>query len=140
MGMGFVLSQACVVVSVVVTAESQSSLANSHMLGIGLSGTALVILFSMLVLFFLALATLSARRLPAAIMADGRALGNPLALQGGSCSAVVSAWCHRLPDETDVWMNKVLWGVVAQTTDGAVAHVTYSARGVAELDGNHRYI
>ncbi|PSR97684.1 hypothetical protein BD289DRAFT_425468 [Coniella lustricola] len=94
----------------------------------------------MLFVLFLVIAASSARRLPRSIMADGRALSNPLALEGGSCSAVISARCHRMSDETGVWMDKVLWGVVAQTADGAVAHVTYSARGVAELDGNHRYI
>ncbi|KAF3760705.1 hypothetical protein M406DRAFT_342907 [Cryphonectria parasitica EP155] len=138
--MGFVLSQSCFVVSV----EESDASSSNHLRGLGLSGTALLVLLAMLIILLLAVAAAGLQRLPPSQMADGRATGNPLAIEGGSCSAVLSARCHRMPEEAGVWMKKVLWGVVTsaggQDAGSHVGHVTYSARGVGELDGNRRYI
>lgn len=139
-GMGLVLSQACF--PVCLSSPSTSSSSNSAALrGVGFSGAALLTLLLMLVALFLAVAALSLRRAPAMTMADGRAVGNPLVFDGGSCSAVISARCHRVPGEADVWADEVCWGVVPELgRENMVAHATYSARPVAEMDSCHRYI
>lgn len=134
--MGFVLSQACFVV--VVTSASEPGV---QLRGVGLGGTALVVLLGMLMVLGAVVAGLSCTKVRSAAMADGRAVGNPLAFEGGSCSAVVSARCHRVPEETEVWRGKVAWGVVESGEGGNVArHVTYSTRPLGELDGGHRYV
>lgn len=139
--MGFVLSQACFVVSLQSSSSSSSSSATAdHIRGIGFSGVALLILLAMLVVLMLVVVGMGLLRAPSQIMADGRAVGNPLAFEGGSCSAVISARCHRVPCETDVWKNCVVWGVVPELGDNPVSHVTYSGRPLAEMDTCHRYV
>lgn len=138
--MGFVLSQACFVVALTSASEPEMSL-----LGIGLSGLALVVLLGMLVVLAAVVAGFSLVKVRSAAMADGRALGNPLAFEGGSCSAALSARCHRVPEEAEVWWGKVAWGVVetGQEADGSesvIRHVTYSTKEVKELDGAHQYV
>lgn len=138
--MGFVLSQACFVVDL-----TSASTPGLHVRGIGFSGVALVVLLGMLVLLGAMVAVMSCTKVRSAVMEDKRAVGNPLAFEGGCCSAVVSARCHRVPGETDVWWGKVAWGVV-EMGDGeregedVARHVTYSAGRVGELDGHHRYV
>lgn len=135
-GMGFVLSQAFFVVALTSASEP-----DMFVLGVGLSGVALVVLLGMLVILAIVVAALSVTKVRSAAMADGRALGNPLAFEGGSCSAVISARCHRVPEEVEVWWGKVAWGVV-ELRDGenVTRHVTYSTKEVKELDGSHQYV
>lgn len=139
-GMGLVLSQACFAVSIVTTNSSSSS--PHHVVrGVGFSGAALLVLLAMLAALLLVVVALSLRRAPAMVMADGRAVGNPLVFEGGSCSAVLSARCHRVPGEADVWRDLVCWGVVPELgPENMVCHATYSARPVAEMDTSHRYV
>lgn len=135
--MGLVLSQACFPVCL----SSPSSSSSSALRGVGFSGAALLTLLLMLVALLVVVVALSLRRAPAMVMADGRAVGNPLVFDGGSCSAVVSARCHRVPAEVDVWADEVCWGVVPELgRENMVAHATYSARPVAEMDSCHRYM
>lgn len=139
--MGFVLSQACFIVSVSAAATTDDDNSGSRYLrGLGFSGTAMLILLGMLVILFLAVVGLGFRRVTPAVMATGQAVGNPLVFEGGSCSAVISARCHRIPNEMDVWTNYICWGVVPEMGDAPVSHVTYSARPLIELDGHHRYV
>lgn len=136
-GMGLVLSQACFAVSVATTDGDEERRAR----GIGFSGVGLLVLLCMLATLLLVVAGLSLRRAPAMVMADGRAVGNPLVFEGGSCSAVVSARCHRVPCEADVWRDAVCFGVVPELgPENMVCHATYSARPVAEMDTCHRYV
>lgn len=138
--MGFVLSQAFFVVALTSASEPSMSV-----LGVGLSGLALVVLLGMLVVLAAVVGGLSMLKVRSVAMADGRALGNPLAFEGGSCSAALSARCHRVPEEAEVWWGKVAWGVV-ETGQGtgesqsAVRHLTYSTKEVRELDGGHQYV
>ncbi|KKY39973.1 hypothetical protein UCDDA912_g00017 [Diaporthe ampelina] len=140
--MGFVLSQACFVVSLTASTSpdpSDPDASPQHLLGVGFSGAALAVLLAMLVLLFLAVAGTGFLRAPAVVLADGRTVGNPLVFEGGSCSAVVSARCHRVPHEVDVYKQPVSWGVVAETPGASVSHATYSARPLGELDATRRY-
>lgn len=140
--MGFVTSQACFVVSLTSSGSpnpSDPDASPQHLLGVGFSGVALVILLAMLIVLFLAIVGPGFLRAPAVTMADGRTVGNPLVFEGGSCSAVVSARCHRVPHEADVYRQPVAWGVVPETPGATVSHATYSARPLGELDATRRY-
>lgn len=145
MAMGFVLSQMCFAV---VLQSSPSAAAQQAMKGFGFSGVASAVLLTMLLVLFAVVGALGFLMVPNTVMADGRQLGNPLFLEGGSCSAVISARCHPLADETDVWKRKVCWGVVPEPETGpmttssnaAVYHATYSAGPVKELDTCHQFI
>lgn len=140
--MGFVMSQACFVFSLTASGSpdpSDPDASPQRLLGVGFSGVALAALLAMLVVLFLAVAGVSFLRAPAVTMADGRTVGNPLVFEGGSCSAVVSARCHRVPHEADVYKQPVAWGVVPETPGASVSHATYSARGLGELDATRRY-
>lgn len=142
--MGFVLSQACFVVSLTAGAGAGADPADpdaspQHLLGVGFSGVALAVLLAMLVVLLVAVAAPGFLRAPAVVMADGRTLGNPLVFEGGSCSAVLSARCHRVPHEADVYRQPVSWGVVPETPGASVSHATYSARPLGELDATRRY-
>lgn len=140
--MGFVLSQACFVFSLTASGSpdpSDPDASPQRLLGVGFSGVALAVLLAMLVVLFLAVAGVAFLRAPAVTMADGRTVGNPLVFEGGSCSAVVSARCHRVPHEADVYKQPVAWGVVPETPGASVSHATYSGRGLGELDATRRY-
>lgn len=140
MAMGFVLSQACFAVVL------KSPSGQQTVKGIGFSGVAMAIFLAMLAVLLVVVVALGFMTVPNAVMADGRQLGNPLAVEGGSCSAVISARCHRVADETDVWKRRVCWGVVPASETGsgdsntAVCHATYSAGPVKELDTCHRFV
>ena len=52
----------------------------------------------------------------------------------GNCSAVISAACHRLPEDVNAATRPVTWGVVSEK-DG-VAHCAFSSLEVLPpLDG-----
>lgn len=141
--MGFVLSQACFAVSLL--SQSGSTTASAHVMGIGFSGVALVVLLSMVVVLGVVVLGLAVgMKMPDAVMMDGRAVGNPLVFEGGCCTAVVSARCHRVPGETDVWRGQVAWGVVPESAmppaEGPVRHLAYTAGPVDALNGTHRYV
>lgn len=142
--MGFVLSQACFVVSLSPATSSgdpgdASSITPQHQLGVGLSGVALVILLAMLIILMLVILGMGLLKAPSVSMYDGKTVGNPLVFEGGSCSAVISARCHRVPWEADVWKQKVSWGAVPEMPGAIVSHATFSARSLAELDDTRRY-
>lgn len=134
--MGFVLSQSCFVVSLTSATHTTTKL-----LGVGFSSTGLLVLVLMLLALLLVVLGLAFLcKAPAAVQATGQAIGNPLVFEGGSCSAVMSARCHRLPGETDVEKGYLCWGVVPEMGDAPRSHVTYSARPLMEMDGHHRYV
>ncbi|KAK7746493.1 hypothetical protein SLS53_002452 [Cytospora paraplurivora] len=137
--MGLVLSQAFFVVPLSPTDITQSPQQQHHVLGVGLSGVALVVLLAMLVILLLVILGMGFLKAPSAATCDGRAVGNPLVFEGGSCSAVISARCHRVPWEADVWKQRVGWGAVPEMPGAVISHATYSARSLTELDGTRRY-
>ncbi|KAI0156934.1 hypothetical protein GGR57DRAFT_74854 [Xylariaceae sp. FL1272] len=100
--LSFVLSQAIFPT----TAESP------RIPAIGFNTQALVVLLVLLVLLFIFVLALSLRRTVACLHTNGEAKGNPLALRGGSCSAVISAQCHYSRGEGALWLGPVAWGVV----------------------------
>ncbi|ROV95688.1 hypothetical protein VMCG_07630 [Cytospora schulzeri] len=138
--MGFVLSQACFMVSLSSSStDNPGGASPQHNIGVGLSGVALVILLVMLIVLMLVILGMGFLKAPAVSMYDGKTVGNPLVFEGGSCSAVISARCHRVPWEADVWKQKVSWGAVPEMPGAIVSHATFSARSLAELDETRRY-
>lgn len=133
--MSFVLSQSVFPVSIHL---APSTAPEYRLKVIGFSGTGLVILISLLTFFLLIILGLGFRRAEPAVLANGQAVGNPLALRGGSCSAVFSAWCHPNPDnrEKDVWLREVTWGVVSERGGN---HCTFTAGQAARLDMARSY-
>lgn len=145
--MGFVLSQGCFVVSLRADAAATSlTMTSPSIMGLGFSGVALAALLGMVGALGLGVAGVAlGMSVPSAVMADDRAVGNPLVFEGGSCSAVLSARCHRVPGETEVGWGRVAFGMVpdselAASGDGAVRHITYTAGVVEVLDGSYRYV
>lgn len=99
---------------------------------IGINPLPLVILLALLLLTLVIILGLSIRRtdMPSTTE-DGKRTGNPLALKGGSCSAVISAKCHRSAAEgADVASLPLAWGVVME---GKVGHAAFSSQQVELL-------
>jgi len=97
----------------------------------------LVILLGLLAITAFVVAGLSLRHadVPGA-GEDGRRAGNPLALKGGSCSAVISARCHRSAQEgADMASLPLTWGVVhdGSGVKGKVGHAAFSSQHVEPL-------
>lgn len=140
--MAFILSQSIFVVSInLMDPESTTTAATSSrstpLVGLGLSGTALLILLSLLLILLIAVAAPAFRRAPPAALANGLAVGNPLAMAGGSCSAVISARCHPSSKRelaSRPWRRALVWGVVRQSAGMEAGHCCYSALGATQLD------
>ncbi|KIL96264.1 hypothetical protein FAVG1_01008 [Fusarium avenaceum] len=124
--MAFLLSQGILLVS----ADGGEGLTT----GIGFSPLPLLILLVLLVVLGLWIAVLSFRKVdPRGAIEDGEPAGNPLALVGGTCSAVLSARCHRVPREGGVETLKVRWGVVREGVGMNAGHATFSGRPVGDI-------
>jgi hypothetical protein len=140
--MAFVLSQSVFVVSVDLTpTTSFSSTTPTSLIALGFSGTGLLVLLALLLLLAVTVVGLGFRRAAPAVLVDGRAVGNPLALQSGSCSAVLSARCHAARADRDVqlWKRPLTWGVVAGGGPVNVAHCTFTAGRAGEVDLGRSY-
>lgn len=110
----------------------------STVTALGLSGTALLALLSALVLLAAAVVILGLRRAPPAGLVNGEMRGNPMAVEGGSCSAVVSARCHPLARERGLWAREVMWGVVRDGVGLGVSHCGFTAgRGGVVMVGRN---
>ena len=48
----------------------------------------------------------------------------------GSCSAAISAACHRPVEDIDAGLKKVMWGVVEEMEDDAIGHCCFSSQPV----------
>ncbi|KAF4974688.1 hypothetical protein FZEAL_8435 [Fusarium zealandicum] len=124
--MAFLLSQGVFLVSVDGAEGSTSS--------IGFSAPPLILLVALLVVLGLGVVGLSLRKVdPRGAVEDGQAAGNPLALRGGTCSAVLSARCHRVPRESGVETLEVRWGVVREGVGMNAGHATFSGRPVGDI-------
>jgi hypothetical protein len=139
--MAFVLSQSVFVVSVHLTPVTSSSTITTPLVGIGFSGTALLVLLALLALLALTVVGLGFRRAPPAILGNGQAVGSPLALEGGSCSAVLSARCHAAPRERyiELWKRPLTWGAVEGGGRVNVAHCTFTAGRAGDVDMGRSY-
>lgn len=125
-GAGFVLSQA---VSLTITPSGAA---------MGLSPLPLIVLLGLLLLVGVLVGGLSLRR--AGNASEGEGHGNPLALKGGSCSAVLSARCHRSDAEgEEMVMGPLAWGVIREGTPLEPGHATFSGGplGMINADGGY---
>ena len=112
MVMGFLLSRGLWAIGVQFVDPNTTN--NSHPLAIrsalGLSPAPLLALLALLLILAFTILGFGLRRAPSV-----GAGGNPMALAGGSCSAVISARCHPLARERDgLWLKPVMWGVVRE--------------------------
>ncbi|KAL1842642.1 hypothetical protein VTJ49DRAFT_4553 [Mycothermus thermophilus] len=141
-GMTFVLSQGVVAVAVRrvevdITNPSSSSLSavgsrdeDTTLIALGLNNTALLTLVCALGLLAAVITGLGFLKAPRA----GKEPGNPMALAGGSCSAVISARCHPLARERGLllWGRRIMWGVVREGEGDGLAGVHADASTFAE--------
>ncbi|KAK2681218.1 hypothetical protein RAB80_003011 [Fusarium oxysporum f. sp. vasinfectum] len=124
--MAFLLSQGILLVSVDGSKGTTT--------GIGFSPLPLLILLALLVLLGLGIAGLALRQVdPRGSVEGGEPAGNPLALVGGTCSAVLSGRCHRVPREGGVETLEVRWGVVREGVGMNAGHATFSGRPVGDI-------
>ncbi|KAG4274184.1 hypothetical protein FPRO04_01825 [Fusarium proliferatum] len=124
--MAFLLSQGILLVSVDGIKGTTT--------GIGFSPLPLLILLVLLVLLGLGIAGLALRQVdPRGSVEGGEPAGNPLALVGGTCSAVLSARCHRVAREGGVETLEVRWGVVREGVGMNAGHATFSGRPVGDI-------
>ncbi|KAF4446592.1 hypothetical protein FALBO_17056 [Fusarium albosuccineum] len=124
--MAFFLSQGIFLVSI--------DHANGSTSGIGFSPLPLLLLLVLLVVLGFGVTGLSLRKVdPRGAVEDGQPAGNPLALRGGTCSAVLSARCHRVPRESGVEALEVRWGVVREGVGMNAGHATFSGRPVGDI-------
>ncbi|KAK4195080.1 hypothetical protein QBC40DRAFT_237267 [Triangularia verruculosa] len=100
--LSFLLSQSFVLVSV----DNSNS--------IGLSGVGLLSLLSLLLVLLLFVLGMGMRKAPPAGLQGWELKGNPMVLEGGSCSAVVAARCHyhQRGREESLWKGGLIWGVI----------------------------
>ncbi|KAK1999315.1 hypothetical protein LX36DRAFT_680438 [Colletotrichum falcatum] len=103
--------------------------------GIGLSGVGLLVFLALMVFTAGLVLGLGLRRAdPSPTSVDGEKAGNPLVLRGGSCSAVISARCHRPAGDTGAAYSKVAWGVTDQDDETTFGHAAFSSQAVSVLD------
>ncbi|CAK7197616.1 hypothetical protein SEUCBS139899_000264 [Sporothrix eucalyptigena] len=122
-GIVFSLGQSVVVEGVQAT---KGSATQPQLVLLGFSGVGLVVFLVLLLAMALLVLVLSVRRTPPPNASLGR---NPLTLPGGSCSAVISARCHPMPEEMaaemtganlngsnggplPLWLRPLAWGPV----------------------------
>ncbi|KAH8671271.1 hypothetical protein BX600DRAFT_496012 [Xylariales sp. PMI_506] len=142
-GLGFALSAA---ISPVVLVESTTSLLDSEggseaaqALLLALSAQPLLAMIGLLVLLALFVAALGVRATPRAALVDGHERGNPLALRGGTCSAVLSAKCPPVAGDYEPWARSVAWGVVNPGPGTVDSRCGFSSLSVGAVDIGRGY-
>ncbi|KAK1976579.1 hypothetical protein LZ30DRAFT_603189 [Colletotrichum cereale] len=132
---GFVLSNAVFIVSVEALPAVKDERFPGLINGIGFSGVGLLAFLALMVSTAGLVLGLGLRRAdPSPTSVDGEKAGNPLVLRGGSCSAVISARCHRPAREMGAAYKKVAWGVADQDVETTFGHATFSSQAVSVLD------
>ncbi|WYZ41901.1 hypothetical protein EsH8_V_000796 [Colletotrichum jinshuiense] len=138
---GFVLSNAVIMISVDFHKAAKDEKSPPSINGIGFSGVGLLAFLAILVAIAGLVLGMGLRRAdPSPTSVDGESAGNPLVLRGGSCSAVISARCHRPARDIGAAFRHVGWGVVdghERTT--TFAHATFSSLPMSVLDLNRGY-
>lgn len=131
--MAFLLSQGVFLVSLDHSGGSRS--------GIGFSPLPLLMLATLMLVLGFGVAGLSLRKVdPRGAVEGGAPAGNPLTLRGGTCSAVLSARCHRVPRESGVEALEVRWGVVREGVGMNAGHATFSGRPVGDIMVGRAYV
>ncbi|RYC59995.1 hypothetical protein CHU98_g6216 [Xylaria longipes] len=125
--LGFVLSQAVFLIVSAPTTTPQ----------VAFNTQALLILIVLLAIVLFAILALGLRRTPAITL--GEAKGNPLAISGGSCSALISARCHTVRNEGEFWLGPISWGVVEEATDERPGRCAFTGNAVGVLDTDREY-
>jgi len=188
-GMGFVLSQSVFAVEMALLREARAAPPISTtdsttamipltktttattkttvvLTALGLSGVGLLALLALLVLLGAVVVGLGFRTAPAAAAGTpvtgqaGLAVGNPMAMPAGSCSAVISARCHAARQRGNLnraarrgsllWRRPLAWGVVNDSegtsmrvvgADDAVgvSHCGFTAGVPGRVDVARRY-
>ncbi|KAI1742618.1 hypothetical protein F4680DRAFT_22404 [Xylaria scruposa] len=128
--LGFVLSQA---VFPLVSAPGTTTTPQ-----VAFNTQALLILIVLLAIVLFAILALGLRRTAAAANLGG-AKGNPLAISGGSCSALISARCHGARTEREFWRGPITWGVVEEATDDRPGRCAFTNNPVGVLDMEKEY-
>ncbi|KAF2969569.1 hypothetical protein GQX73_g3992 [Xylaria multiplex] len=128
--LGFVLSQA---VFPIVSTTTQESTPTPN---IAFNTQALLILIVLLAVVLFSVLLLGIRRTP-----TGQSAGNPLALAGGACSALISARCHapRNEGQGEFWLGPVGWGVVEEATDSQPGRCAFTDNAIGPLDPEMEY-
>lgn len=125
--MGFLVSQGVTVVTVDRDSGSSTS-------GIGFAPLPLLLLAVLLLVMGFGVLGMSLRKVDSrGAVESGQPAGNPLVLRGGTCSAVLSARCHRVPHEIGVEASQVRWGVVREGVGMSAGHATFSNRSVGDV-------
>ncbi|KXH66224.1 hypothetical protein CSAL01_13777, partial [Colletotrichum salicis] len=125
--LGFVLSNAVPMVSVDMRPATRDEKFPMPINGIGFSGIGLLAFLALLVVVAALVLGLGLRRAdPSPTSVDGEKAGNPLVLQGGGCSAVITSRCHRPPSDVGAAYRNVAWGVVDQDFETTFGHATFS--------------
>ncbi|KFA64070.1 hypothetical protein S40285_06739 [Stachybotrys chlorohalonatus IBT 40285] len=109
---------------------------------IGVSPLPLAVLLGLLIVVGGVVLGLSIRSAdPSPSVQDGQPAGNPLTLRGGSCSAVISAKCHRTSTETrGMALHALSWGVVGGLVQGSTAaHASFSTGPVGAINVGEAY-
>ncbi|KAI3326294.1 hypothetical protein HD806DRAFT_442472 [Xylariaceae sp. AK1471] len=132
--LGFVLSEA--VFPIISSSSQQQSVPAPR---IAFNAQALLILFALLAILLFSILALGFRRTPAMALGNGEAKGNPLALSGGSCSALISARCHPLRGEGEFWLGPVMWGVVEESTEMRPGRCAFSGNAIGALEVGRPY-
>ncbi|KAI1750761.1 hypothetical protein F4782DRAFT_232161 [Xylaria castorea] len=128
--LGFVLSQA-------VFPLASAPAATTTTPRVAFNTQALLILIVLLAIVLFAILALGLRRTPAAALGEAR--GNPLAISGGSCSALISARCHAARGEGEFWLGPLTWGVVEEATDQRPGRCAFTSNAVGVLDTEREY-
>ncbi|KAI0206778.1 hypothetical protein F4808DRAFT_7024 [Astrocystis sublimbata] len=130
--LGFVLSQA--VFPVIVPSSTSSTSASIPQ--VALNPQALLILIVLLAVLLFAVLALGLRRTAPML---GEEKGNPLAISGGSCSALISARCHASRDEGEFWLGPLSWGVVEEPNGDRPGRCAFTGSAVGVLDTEKEY-
>lgn len=57
----------------------------------------------------------------------------------GSCSAAISAACHRLPEDSSASLLPLMWGVVNSDANDRISHCTFSSLKVTRPVAGNLY-
>ncbi|KAI0453406.1 hypothetical protein F5B21DRAFT_525798 [Xylaria acuta] len=114
--------------------------------GVAFNTQALLILIVLLAVVLFAVLALGLRRTPSVALCGGGgggggdvAKGNPLAIGGGSCSALISARCHAARNEGELWLGPLTWGVVEEPMHERPGRCAFTGNAVGVLDTDREY-
>ncbi|GAP84526.1 hypothetical protein SAMD00023353_1100470 [Rosellinia necatrix] len=142
--LGFVLSQAVFPLVSASAVGGTAPLSAAAGPRVGFNTQALLILIAVLAVVLFAVLALGLRRTPAPAGGGGDddgsdVRGNPLALSGGSCSALISARCHAARGEGEFWLGPVTWGVVEDPVGVRPGRCAFTGNAAGLLETGREY-